>query len=180
MSKTIKRILVPVDFSEPSLRALDYAIEFARPFKAEIVVLHVVEAVYPLAADMYAPGFALGLVSQELQRAGREQLARLSAQLRKRRVTVRSLQSVGPAYEMIVGVAKKLKTDVIVMSTHGRTGLSRVLMGSVAERVVRSAACPVLTVRGGKPVAKRSSARRRHGTAQRPRKSARSRRAAVR
>lgn len=178
MTPTIRRILVPVDFSEPSIRALDYAIEFARLFKAEIVVLHVVDAVYPVMADVYAPGYAAGLVSQELERAGREQLARLAATMEKRHVTVRCLQSMGPAYEMIVAVAKKVKTDMIIMSTQGRTGLSHLLMGSVAERVVRGATCPVLTVRGTSPGGKRSSARPARAVGQRHRHSTRSLRAA--
>jgi len=163
MTATIKRILVPVDFSAPALEALDYAIEFGRPFKAEIVVLHVVDLVYPMAGEMYATGYTLGLVSEELRRAGREQLARLAATLKKRHVAIRPMLSVGTAYDAIVGTASKIKADMIIMSTHGRTGLSRVLMGSVAASVVRSARCPVLTVRGGKQLAVRPRRRRPAG-----------------
>jgi nucleotide-binding universal stress UspA family protein len=160
----IRRILVPVDFSNPSLQALDYAIEFGRPFKPEFIVLHVLEPIYlPGPSDLYGPGYDMGLVYRELERAGREQLARVAATLQKKRLTTRTLLRVGTAYHVIVETAKKLKADLIVMSTHGRTGLSHVLMGSVAERVVRSAACPVLTVRGQKP-GRRPSPRRGGGT----------------
>lgn len=162
MAKMIKRILVPVDFSDPSLQALDYAIELGQPFKPEFIVLHVVETYFPLAGDMYSPGYDVGLMYQELERAGREQLSRLAAKLQKQRLAVRTLLSVGSAHRVIVETAKKLKADLIIMSTHGRTGLSHVFMGSVAERVVRSAVCPVLTVRGGKP-RRRSSSRRDGG-----------------
>ena len=144
----IARILVPVDFSDPSLQALDYAVEFGKPFKPEFVVLHVLEPFYYAGTgNMYGPGYDIGLVHQELERAGREQLSRVAATLQKKRLTVRTLLRVGTAPHTIVETAKRLKADLIVMSTHGRTGLSHVLMGSVAERVARSATCPVLTVR---------------------------------
>jgi len=160
----ITRILVPVDFSDPSLQALDYAIEFGRPFKPELVVLHVLEPIYyPGPGDMYGPGYDMGLVYREIERAAREQLSRVAATLQKKRLTVRTLLRVGTAYHLIVETAKRLKADLIIMSTHGRTGLSHVLMGSVAERVVRTATCPVLTVRGRKP-GRRPSPRRDGGT----------------
>ena len=147
----IRRILVPVDFSDPSLQALDYAIEFGRRFKPELVVLHVLEPIYyPGPPDMYGPGYDMGLVYRELERAAREQLSRVAAPLQKKRLTVRTLLCVGTASHAIVDTAKRLRADLIIMSTHGRTGLSHVLMGSVAERVVRIATCPVLTVRGQK------------------------------
>ena len=176
----ITRILVPVDFSDPSLQALDYAIEFGQPFKPEFVVLYVLEPVYyPGPGDMYgpSPGYDMGLVYRELERAGREQLSRIAAKLQKKRLTVRTLLRVGTASHVIVETAKKLKADLIIMSTHGRTGLSHVVMGSVAEKVVRSAACPVLTVRGRKPGGRPSW--RRDGGTKRPRRR-RAVRAAVR
>jgi nucleotide-binding universal stress UspA family protein len=147
----IKRILVPVDFSKTSLEALDYAIEFGKPFKAEFVVLFVVEPVYyATPADLYGPSANLGMLLDEQRRLGREQLARLGADLAKRKVNARALLQTGTPYEVIVNAAKRLKADLIVMATHGRTGFSHMLMGSVAEKVVRTAACPVITVRGAK------------------------------
>jgi nucleotide-binding universal stress UspA family protein len=142
----IKRILVPVDFSDNSLQALDYATQLAKPFKAEILVFFVVEPVYyATPADMYGPSANLSMLLDEQRRIGREQLARLSKKLEKRGLKIRTAMQTGTPYQAIVDAAKKLKADLIVMATHGRTGLSHLLMGSVTEKVVRSAACPVLT-----------------------------------
>ena len=160
----IKRILIPVDFSKPSLKALDYAAELARRRrpKPQLIVLHVVEPVYyPAVGEMYGVGLDLGSVYDEIQRAARAQVARLAASLRRRGATARGLTCTGTAAQAIVETAGKLKADLIVLSTHGRTGLSHVVMGSVAERVVRTAPCAVMTVRGSvKPrrVSRRSSA----------------------
>lgn len=145
----IKRILVPVDFSDPCLQAVDYAAELGRRQNSELVLLHVVEPVYyPTVGEMYGVGLDLGDVYGEIERAARVQLDRLATRLKTRRVGVRTQLSLGTAHRVIVESAKKLKADLIVMSTHGRTGLSHILIGSVAERVVRTATCPVLTVRG--------------------------------
>ena len=104
----IKRILVPVDFSEPSLRALDYAIEFSRRLKSQLTVLHVVEPVYyPMAGDMYGVGLDLGNVYEQIERAARTQLSRLAAKLRARRVAVRTLLCLGTAHQVIVGDARR-------------------------------------------------------------------------
>ncbi|HVN85310.1 MAG TPA: universal stress protein [Candidatus Binatia bacterium] len=147
----IKRILVPVDFSQTSLQALDYAIEFGKPFKPEIVVVFVVEPIYFTApTDLYAPAANVGMLIEEQRRIGREQLAGLAADLKKRRVNARTILQTGTAHQVITDTAKRLKADLIIMATHGRTGLSHAFLGSVAERVVRHAQCPVLTVRGTK------------------------------
>jgi nucleotide-binding universal stress UspA family protein len=172
----IKRVLVPVDFSEPSLRALDYAVEFSRRRHAQLVLLHVVEPVYyPAAADMYGVGFDLGNVYGEIERAARAQLSQLAAKLRARRVAVRPLLSLGTAHQAILESAKKLKADLIIMSTHGRTGLSHVLLGSVADKVVRSAPCPVVTVPGRRSAAPSRTRRARGAPRRRRRSVARSR-----
>jgi nucleotide-binding universal stress UspA family protein len=164
----IKRILVPVDFSDPSLRALDFAVELSRPLAAQVILLHAVEPVYyPVAGDMYGVGFDLGNVYDAIERAARTQLSELAAKLKARGVAVRTLLTLGTAHQVILDSAKKLKADLIVMSTHGRTGLSHVLIGSVAERVVRTAPCPVLTVpgRATRRTSAMRGARRRGGRA---------------
>jgi universal stress protein A len=169
----IKRILVPVDFSNPALKALDYAIEFGRPHRAEIVVVHAVEPVYyPVTADLYGPGFDVAGIFREIERTSRMQLARLATDLKRRRVPARTLLRVGGAAEVIVDAARKLKADLIILSTHGRTGLAHVLLGSVAERVVRNATCPVLTVRGGKKGKRVGGAKKRVKLASRRRRPA--------
>lgn len=160
-----KRILVPVDFSAPSLRALDYAVEAGRPGKAEIILVHAVEPLYfPPPAEFYAPTYDAGLLLQQFEQSARQRLAEIARRLEKRRLKVRSVLRVGSAHAVIVEAAKRAKADLIVISTHGRTGLPHVLLGSVAEKVVRHATTPVLTVRGlvkGRSARGRKVARRR-------------------
>lgn len=147
----IERILVPVDFSEVSLQALDYACELGAPFGAALVVLYVVEPIYyATPADLYGPSANLGMLLEEQQRSAREQLAALEKSLQNRGVKVLTTLETGTPYQKIVEEADRRNADLIVMATHGRTGLSHLLLGSVAERVVRSARCAVLTVPGYK------------------------------
>jgi nucleotide-binding universal stress UspA family protein len=159
----IERVLIPVDFSDTSLQALDYAIQLAEPFEPEFLVLFVVEPVYLAAPfDLYG-SVNLGRLLDEQRRIGCRQLERLVRNLRKRQLRARSLIQTGSPHQAIVDSAKRIKADLIVMATHGRSGLPHVLLGSVAERVVRNAPCPVLTVnRSTRPVSsRRTSARKR-------------------
>src|SRR4030095_3662978 len=87
-------------------------------------------------------------VYDEIERAAREQLSELARNLRRRRVNVRAVLLAGTAPQAIVESAKKMHADLLVMATHGRSGLSHLLMGSVARRVLRTAPCPVLTIPG--------------------------------
>ncbi len=135
----IKRILVPLDLSPASLAGLDYAVDLAGPYAAEIVLLFVVEPLY------YAPDF--GLMVEEQRRFANEEFARLQPRLVQRGAKFRILIQQGTPYQVITEEAARLAIDLIVMATHGRTGLPHLLLGSVAERVVRTAQCPVLTVR---------------------------------
>lgn len=152
---TIKRILVPVDFSATSMQALDYAIEFAKPFAAELVVLSAIEPFYSaMPADLYGPAANSAMLLDSQRQAAREEMSRLEATLGRRRVNFRTIVQIGVPYQVIVDEAKRRKADLIVMSTHGRTGFSHALLGSVAEKVVRTAECPVLTIRGAKRRAK--------------------------
>jgi universal stress protein A len=145
----IKRILVPVDFSKPSLQALEYAIAFGQQFNSEFVVTFVLDPMsYTPVGSPFGVEIDTGVLFDALQRSGRDQLARLDASLKRRRIPVRTLLQIGTPYQVIVETAKKLRADLIIMATHGRTGLSHLFLGSVAEKVVRSATCPVLTVRG--------------------------------
>jgi universal stress protein A len=145
----IRKILVPVDFSEPSQAALSYAAEFAKPFGASIDVLHVWE----VPSFMPARGLALegsaDLPLIELVKKNSErELDRFVAEASKRGVVVHEARSEpGSAAHAIVERAREDGYDLIVIGTHGRTGLSHVLIGSVAERVVRHARCPVISVR---------------------------------
>ena len=147
----LKNVLVPVDFSEDSLNALDYAREFAKSFKAQITVLFVVEPIYyATPSELYGPTANMALLLEEQREIGKKQLDDLTAELKKKRENVKTVMRTGTPYQAILDTAKRHKADLIIMGTHGRTGLSHMLMGSVAERVVRGAECPVLTVRLGK------------------------------
>jgi len=140
----MRTILAPTDFSPTSNRAVDYAIELGRALGAEIVVMHAVE---PITVTPDAFGAAtIAPVLDELERAGRRMLDRAAAKIAKRRMRCRTLLVTGPAATTIVDAAAKVRADLIVLGTHGRSGLSHLFLGSVAERVVRSAGRPVLTV----------------------------------
>jgi nucleotide-binding universal stress UspA family protein len=150
---TITSILVPVDFDLVSLSALEYASELARRLGARIHLLHVLEDRGAAAAwtDDYAP-----LLAEWRERCHDDAEADLSAIAATLTVPPASAEVVdGSPAEMIVAQAQRRGAELIVMGTHGRRGLSHALVGSVAERVVRTAPCPVLTVRQPevKPVA---------------------------
>ena len=140
----VKRILVPIDFSSSSTLALNSAVVFAKPRKAEVVLLHVVEPVYYAMSEFAAPG--LSQIIDHEYRNSRGEIARL-AQRYARQAKTRGMVATGIGYKAIVDTARKLGADMIVMATHGRTGLDRLLLGSVAEKVLRDAACTVMVVK---------------------------------
>lgn len=143
----IKRILVPVDFSRYSLKALDYAAELAKPLGAELIAVFVVEPIYYAMPDLIGTGMgSVGGVLEEQRANARGELDKLAQRQAQLGRSLRTLLRSGVAHQGIAEAAKAVKADLIVMATHGRTGLTHALMGSVAERVVRTAACPVLTV----------------------------------
>jgi len=144
----IKRILAPTDFSAPSLAAIDHAVDLARMFDAEVILLFVQEAPYfGPEPDPYVVSPNFRLLFAEHQRVVREQMSALHARLGKRGARCRALLGEGNAAAQILATARKVKADLIVMATHGRTGAKRFFVGSVAEKVVRGARCPVLTLR---------------------------------
>jgi universal stress protein A len=152
----IKRILVPIDLADPVSPALDFAIRLAQEHAAEVTLLHVVELFYlPAPGDMYGPGSNMERVFREFEHSARDRLTRLAARL-KRPAGLRLLVRRGAAHRVIVETAKRLRADLIVMPTHGRTGWAHAILGSVAEKVVRGATCPVLTLPGGRPVRARA------------------------
>ncbi|MEN9575256.1 MAG: hypothetical protein RL514_3111 [Verrucomicrobiota bacterium] len=143
-SLKVKRILVPIDFSDCSKKALQYALPLAREHRAALTLLYVVSPAYGGAEFG-----ALNYVELEatMQASGETQLAKLVAAEGRSGVVMDTLVRVGsPALE-ILAVAKSLPADLIVISTHGRTGLKHVFLGSVTEQVVQRAPCPVFVVR---------------------------------
>ncbi len=139
----IERILVPLDFSEPSLRALDEAVEFNRPYEAELILLSVVERGFYESPLLVRDS---GALLENQARATEEKLEEICRSLGKKGVKCRTFVEFGAAYQAIIEAAKKVHANLIVISTHGRTGLAHVLIGSVAERVVQHAVCPVLVI----------------------------------
>ena len=138
-------ILVPSDFSECSDAALRYGLELARRFDARLHLLHVVQD--PLTQPWAAEGFSAPLF-EAVEKWQREAKARLAAAIPLSdvgRVTVSA--TVAWPYAEILRYAAENDVDLIVMGTHGRSGVSHMLLGSIAEKVVRHAPCPVLTVR---------------------------------
>jgi nucleotide-binding universal stress UspA family protein len=143
-----KRILCPVDFSAFSERALDHAIAIARWYGSAITVLHVVDV--RLETPVGPPLAPIALAPPPLTVAAREQISselqRLVAAAAATDVTIESVVRDGRADTVILEIAAELRADLLVMSTHGRSGFDRLVMGSVTEKVLRKAACPVLSV----------------------------------
>ena len=136
-----EQILAPTDFSSDAEHALGHAIELAQQFQARLILLHVVYLYLPGAAEASFSAYVAKVKSEAEQEV---------AVCRKRAidagVTVDALVDLGVPAEKIVEVAKNEQVDLIVMGTQGRTGLQHLLLGSVAERVVRLAPCPVMVV----------------------------------
>jgi nucleotide-binding universal stress UspA family protein len=139
-----KRILVPVDFSAHSAAAVERAIEFAKSFDAEIDLIHSYQ-IQPGSITPYGTVYPENFF-EDLHLAASEKLQGVCNQVRAAGVEAKMhLSHEVPSYA-IVEAAKQLNSDLIVMATRGTTGLKHVLLGSVAERTVRHAPCPVLTL----------------------------------
>lgn len=144
--RTVKRLLVPVDFSECSLKALDYAADLAQQLGAAVTVLHVVEPA--MHSDNYlAVSSAFDQTAQNLLADSRERLQTVALKHFGHRNGLDLLVRMGRAHSEILDTAQALGADMIVLGTHGQTGLEHVLLGGTAERVLRQASCPVVTVR---------------------------------
>jgi universal stress protein A len=148
MATTIRTILVPIDFSTPSEEATRYAGDLATTVGASIVLVHVIYEPFVAGGewDLYvrdAPEMRERLFSDV-----RARFAAIVAAFEHRGLHVTTDIRFGPPREGIVKAAKAVEADLIVMSTHGRSGLPHLLLGSVAEHVIRAAHCPVLAVRG--------------------------------
>jgi nucleotide-binding universal stress UspA family protein len=144
------KILAPTDFSDDSRLALTYVVELARKFGAEVIVIHVDQPLSPVMIGDLSPGLDMGTVNriaEEQRLTALKELDQLTARLREAGLKSRSLMRVGAPFLEIINTAQSEGADLIVMGTHGRSGLAHVLMGSVAERVVNKAHCPVLTIR---------------------------------
>jgi nucleotide-binding universal stress UspA family protein len=143
----IRRILVPTDFSEYALPAVRYAAELARKFSAELILLHVVPDTILALPDAVMPTPAPLADLEAMVASGKQGLANVIASEQLSDLQPRAEVRIGSPAAEIIAAANDLKADLICIGTHGRTGILRVLLGSVAEMIVRQAPCPVLTVR---------------------------------
>lgn len=141
----IRSILVPVDFSAESEKALAYAVPFARQFGAKLTIVHVVE---PTATPDFLTSFPLVIEKDKLMTESKSHLDRIVSDLAiDRKLIDGTLVRYGRSFYEITEAARSLKSDLIIISTHGYSGLKHALLGSTAERVVQHAPCPVLVVR---------------------------------
>ncbi|MCP3100509.1 universal stress protein [Myxococcus sp. K15C18031901] len=142
------RILVPVDLTEGSRSVLDYALQLAHPFGATVDVVHVWEPPQYVAPDLLvaAPGWNAMSLEQVAVDTARKEMTTLLQGLEVPPVPVKQRVLVGESSSTILDLAEKEGYDLIVMGTHGRRGLPRLLLGSVAQKLVSRAPCPVLTL----------------------------------
>jgi nucleotide-binding universal stress UspA family protein len=156
---TYKRILVPVDGSSTSDKGLDEAAKLARGAGAKLLLLHVVDDTVAFSSP---EGAGVNLVLDALRASGRQALEKAAARARRARLPAQTLlvdNFTGRVAVAIVEQAKRWRADLIVMGTHGRRGMNRLLLGSNAELVIRNSTVPVLLVPGQ---ARRSGGRKRH------------------
>ena len=139
------RILVPVDFSDCSVEGLNYAIQFADRFAATIFVLAVVNLGYSYSADGL-PMYDFSALEEAARRQAEQDMAGFVRRVNFGGVRFETAIDVGSPVDRICAFAERHQTDLIISSTHGRTGLQHVLMGSTAEQMLRRAQCPVLIV----------------------------------
>ena len=147
MTINVNKILYPTDFSDPSAYALNYAAEMAKLFDAELELLHVMLDESQLVS-FYLPQITVQNLAKDMEDGATAKLQEFIANAKVLEgVKYKYTMAKGIADEEIVRVAQESGTDLIVIGTHGRTGFEHVLFGSTAEKVVRKAPCPVLSVR---------------------------------
>ena len=142
----IKSILFPTDFSEGSAEALKYAVEFANRYGAKLYVLHVIYDVAK-ASGFYVPHLSMDAIYKDIQEGAKKELDNFGVNELGGLKNIERIVQTGVPYQEIMNCAVKNKIDMIIIGTHGRTGIDRILFGSTAAQVVRNAPCPVLTVR---------------------------------
>jgi nucleotide-binding universal stress UspA family protein len=144
----MRRVLHATDFSAASSRAFKRAVDIAKASGAELLLVHVLPSVFPVVAD----GYVSPKVYEDLEAAtradGQKRLDRLARRARASGARVKSLLLEGVPHERIAQAARARKADMVVIGTHGRTGFAKLVLGSVASRVLAISPCPVLTVRG--------------------------------
>jgi len=148
MTPTIRKVLVAEDFSDSSRHALEHAEMIASKFGASIELVHVIQetaALTSLGGPMVTPGILGHEETMEVR--ARAQMEHQADELRGRGLIVKPRVLTGDPLECIIEVAKNIGADLLVVGTHGRTGVAHLLLGSVAESILRHSPCPVLCVR---------------------------------
>jgi nucleotide-binding universal stress UspA family protein len=143
----LRRILLPIDFSKYSNAALNYAVAFTEKFDAELNLLHVVQNLALVIPDVITVEPATLPTAETITPAVQAGFQRLIAEHQLQRFQIKQHVREGTPFHEIIRCAREIDADLIVMGTHGHSGLAHVLLGSVTEKVVRKAPCPVLTVR---------------------------------
>jgi nucleotide-binding universal stress UspA family protein len=146
MEPEIKKVLVPVDFSDYSKSSLRYAVNFAKHFNAELFLVYVVEPM------VYPPDFSMGQIAipsvdVEMDKRAVEELNNLAKKEIPAELKSKVIVKTGKPFVEIIETASAEDIDLIIIATHGHSGIEHVLFGSTAEKVVRKAPCPVLTLR---------------------------------
>jgi universal stress protein A len=144
---TTQHILVPVDFSEHSEQALEYAMSLAPSLRARLTLLHVIQVPILAAGPHMGAGMALASYLEQIESDMSHTLEACAKRVRAAGLTCETVIVHGVPFQQIIDLAADRDVDLIVMSTYGRTGLPHMLLGSVAEKVVRLAPCPVLVTR---------------------------------
>jgi len=146
MMMPFNKILIAIDFSENSNYAFDYALMLARKFDAEITVLHVINEPIDLRG-FYVPHISFEQLEKEIEAGADAMMEKFCQEKMEGYCNFRTSVVNGIPYEEIIRKGKEIDASLIVLGTHGRTGLDHIIFGSTAERVVRSAASPVLSIR---------------------------------
>lgn len=144
----IRRVLYASDFSTASRRAFSTAIMLANSLDARLIILHVLAPVTPTVPEQFIDAVTIDRLEEQMREWAARQLTRLARAATKAGVTSRTMMREGDAVREITRAARATRANLIVVGTHGRRGLPKLFLGSVAERVVATASCPVVTVRG--------------------------------
>jgi nucleotide-binding universal stress UspA family protein len=142
----IKRILFPTDFSEGSSQALSYAVDMAKKYSAKLFVVHVIYDI-ARATGWYVPHRSVDQMYKEIEEGAKKEIDKFGLEELESVKNIERVVLTGVPHEELIEFTKKNRIDIIVMGTHGRKGIDRILFGSTAAQVVRFAPCPVLTVR---------------------------------
>ncbi|MBU1096564.1 MAG: universal stress protein [Ignavibacteriae bacterium HGW-Ignavibacteriae-2] len=142
----IKKILVPIDFSDYSKNALRYSVNFAKSISAKMYLIYVIEPmIYP--ADFSMGQIAIPAADIDMTKRAQEELNTLANNEIDNSIAVEVIIKSGKPFVEIIETASEIDADLIIIATHGHTGVEHLLFGSTAEKVVRKAPCPVLTLR---------------------------------